>query len=200
MKLPIPFVRTAALLLLCVAAGAQTRGALAGCPPITLSPSSLPGGALATAYSQTITASGGLAPYTFAVTAGGLPPGLSLASGTGILSGTPAAIGSYSFTVTATDSSGASGTLGCDGSQPYSIVIVCSALPISPSSLPAATLGVGYNQTVVASGGNPPYTFAVTAGALPPGLGLNASSGAISRPDMASPSPIEAAATRSGSW
>src|SRR5688572_12442879 len=106
MKLPIPFHRTAAFLLLCVAAGALPAGASStptfGCPPITLSPSSLPGGALATTYSQTITATGGLAPYTFAVTAGGLPPGLSLASGTGVLSGTPTAIGNYSFTVTAT--------------------------------------------------------------------------------------------------
>src|SRR5262245_40700826 len=108
-------LRTAAVLLVCVAA--PTRGALAGCPTLTLSPSSLPGGALATAYSQTISATGGLPPYTYAVTAGGLPPGLSLASGTGVLSGSPAAIGNYSFTVTATDSSGAAGTLGCDGSQ-----------------------------------------------------------------------------------
>jgi N-acetylneuraminic acid mutarotase len=180
MKLPLPFIRTAAFLLLCVAAEAQTPGALAGCPPITLSPSSLPGGTLATAYSQTITATGGLAPYTFAVTAGALPPGLSLASATGVLSGTPALLGSYSFTVTATDSTGASGTLGCDGSQPYSIVISCSTLAISPSSLPAATLGVAYNQTITASGGNPPYSYAVTAGALPTGLALNASTGAIS--------------------
>jgi len=185
MKTPSPFLGTAAFLLLCFAAGAHTSGALAhersaptfGCPPITLSPSSLPGGTLATAYSQTITASGGLAPYTFAVTAGALPPGLSLASATGVLSGTPTSLGNYPFTVTATDSSGADGTLGCTGSQPYSIVIGCSTLSISPSSLPAATLGVAYNQTLVASGGNAPYTFAVTAGALPPGLGLNAQRG-----------------------
>ncbi|HEX4826333.1 MAG TPA: putative Ig domain-containing protein [Candidatus Polarisedimenticolaceae bacterium] len=152
--------------------------ASAGCPPITLSPPSLPGGTLATAYSQTISATGGLAPYTYAVSAGALPPGLSLASN-GVLSGTPTALGNYAFTVTALDSSGADGTLGCTGSQPYSIVIGCSTLAISPSSLPGATLGVAYNQTLVASGGNPPYTFAVTAGALPPGLSLNAGSGAL---------------------
>src|SRR6188474_3080494 len=110
-----------------------------GCPPITLSPSSLPGGTLSTAYSQTISATGGLAPYTYAITAGGLPPGLSLASN-GVLSGTPTVMGNYTFTVTALDSSGADGTLGCTGSQPYSIVIGCSTLAISPSSLPGATV------------------------------------------------------------
>jgi hypothetical protein len=163
----------AALLLVSAAAS--------GCPSITLSPASLPGGSIATPYSQTIGATGGAAPYTFAVTNGGLPPGLALAPGTGILSGTPTAIGSYLFTVTATDASGgADGTPGCSGSQSYSIVIGCSVLGLSPLSLPGGTPGVAYNQTLSAGGGTAPYTFAVTVGVLPPGLGLNASTGAIS--------------------
>ena len=45
----------------------------AGCPAITLSPATLPQRHSGAAYSQTITASGGTAPYTFAVTAGTLP-------------------------------------------------------------------------------------------------------------------------------
>ena len=75
--------------------------AVGGRPTITLSPSSLTAGAVGTAYSQTITASGGSASYTFAVTAGSLPAGLSLASGGG-LTGAPTATGTFNFTVTAT--------------------------------------------------------------------------------------------------
>jgi len=61
------------------------------------------GGTANTAYSQTLTGSGGTAPYTFAVTAGTLPAGLTL-SAAGLLSGTPTATGTFNFTVTGTDS------------------------------------------------------------------------------------------------
>ncbi|MDQ6831888.1 MAG: Ig domain-containing protein, partial [Chloroflexota bacterium] len=75
---------------------------------ITLAPTTLPNATLGTPYSQTITASGGTAPYTFAVTSGTLPPGLTLATN-GTLSGTPTSAGSFTFTVTATDHLGATG-------------------------------------------------------------------------------------------
>jgi len=52
----------------------------------------------------TYTASGGTEPYTFEITAGSLPPGLTLDAGTGTISGVPAAAGTYCFTVTVTDS------------------------------------------------------------------------------------------------
>ncbi len=58
----------------------------------------------------TFNASGGATPHTFAVTAGALPPGLTLASG-GSLTGSPTNTNfNYAFTVTATDSSSASCT------------------------------------------------------------------------------------------
>jgi len=72
-------------------------------PALTLSPTSLANGAIGQAYSQTISAAGGAPPCTFAFTAGNLPPGLSLDAG-GSLNGKPTAIGTYGFTVTATDS------------------------------------------------------------------------------------------------
>jgi len=77
----------------------------AGCPTITLSPSMLPNGTPGTAYSQTITASGGTAPYTFTVISGGPPAGLSL-SAAGVLAGMPTSAGSSTFTVRATDANG----------------------------------------------------------------------------------------------
>jgi hypothetical protein len=86
---------------------------------ITLSPTSLPSGTVGVSYSQTITASGGAVSYTFAITSGSLPPGLSLAS-SGLLSGKPkngAGGKTYSFTVRATD------TNGCTGSRAYTLAI-----------------------------------------------------------------------------
>src|SRR5262249_8170374 len=73
------------------------------CPWITLNQTSIPAGTAGTAYSQTFTATGGTAPYSFALT-GSLPTGLSFTSPT--LSGTPTQSGSFPITVTATDASG----------------------------------------------------------------------------------------------
>lgn len=70
---------------------------------IIVNPPTLPSGTLNVAYSQTITATGGVAPYAFAVTSGSLPSGLTLSS-SGLLSGTPDTAGSSNFTITATDS------------------------------------------------------------------------------------------------
>ena len=82
-----------------------------GCPTITILPATLPAATVGVAYSQTVTASGGTAPYTFEVTMGTLPPGLTLDPATGILSGTPTTGGSFTFTITATDSSACTGTI-----------------------------------------------------------------------------------------
>jgi len=87
------------------------------CPTINLSPSSLSNGAPGTAYSQTLTASGGASPYTFAVTSGPLPSGLSLGSD-GALTGTPTTAGTSGFDVTATDSQ------GCKGLGSYVLALV----------------------------------------------------------------------------
>ncbi len=74
---------------------------------LTINPTGLPNGAIGARYSQTIAASGGNPPYTFAVS-GSLPPGIVLATD-GTLSGTPTGTGQFTFTVTASDGAGNTG-------------------------------------------------------------------------------------------
>jgi hypothetical protein len=140
---------------------------------ITISPPVLPNGSICAAYpQQQLTASCGTPPYTFSVPPGTLPPGLSLSS-TGLLSGTPSVIGTTIFTVTATDSAQNTGTIT------YTLPVT-GGLTLSPAILSMAAFGAPYSETLTASGGLPPYTFAVTTGALPTGLFLNMTTGEIS--------------------
>ena len=141
--------------------------------PLTVNPPALPNGTLGLAYNQTITTSGGVAPFTYAVLSGALPTGLSLNAGSGAITGTPTAAGNYNFTIQSTDSTPNTGT------RNYSVTIGTNSLTVNPASLPNGSQGIAYSQTVSASGGTGPYTFAVTSGALPTGLSLNAASGAI---------------------
>ena len=87
-----------------------------GCAPITVNPATLPNGVIGTAYNQTITATGGTTPYTFAVISGTLPTSLNLATN-GTLSGTPSQTGNFTFTVRATSAN------TCTGNRQYTIAI-----------------------------------------------------------------------------
>ncbi|MEO8215575.1 MAG: ice-binding family protein [Acidobacteriota bacterium] len=151
-------------------------GVVIVCPIITVNPATLPNGTAGTPYNQVVTASGGTAPYVFSVTAGALPSGLLLNAATGSITGTPLSLGTFNFTLTAADAN------GCLGSQAYAIVIAapgCPAIALSPGTLPPGTAGVAYSQTITASGGTAPYAFSVSAGSLPSGLTVNASTGTI---------------------
>jgi large repetitive protein len=154
-----------ALALLCVLAapaGAATHRIAA----ISITPAALPAGTVGSAYNQALTGNGGTGPYTFAVTAGSLPPGISL-SGAGVLSGTPTSNGVYAFTVTSTDS------LGASGSQGFSLSVSPQAVGISPGVVPPADLSYYYSVNLTGSGGTGPYNFAVTSGTLPAGIALD---------------------------
>ncbi|TQD48242.1 putative Ig domain-containing protein, partial [Marilutibacter aestuarii] len=144
--------------------------------PITLGPTTLPASTVGVAYSQAVTANGGVAPHAYAVTAGALPAGLTLGSN-GVLSGTATAGGTFNFIVTATDSVTAPGPNS--GSRAYSLTIAAASVALAPASLPPGMVGTAYAATLSANGGTAPYTFAVTAGVLPPGVSLS-SSGAMS--------------------
>jgi hypothetical protein len=142
----------------------------AGCAVIAIAPPSVPDGMVGAAYSQVLSASGGAAPYTFTVVSGAVPAGLTLSAG-GVLSGTPTTSGSSTVTIRATDGN------GCFAQITYTIAIApagCAVITIAPPTVPNGTVGVAYTQTISASGGAAPYTFALITGTVPAGLALSA--------------------------
>ena len=136
---------------------------------LTISTTSLPAGRVQQSYSATVSANGGTTPYTWSAT--GLPAGLSINSGTGLISGTPTSSGAASVTVLLSDSGGQNAQL------PYPLQIA-SVLTISTTSLPAGRVQQAYSATVSATGGTTPYTWSATG--LPAGLSINSGTGLIS--------------------
>ncbi|MFZ1904252.1 MAG: putative Ig domain-containing protein [Steroidobacteraceae bacterium] len=142
---------------------------------IIITTTSLPGGRVGTAYSTTLTATGGSPPYTWLFASGTLPPGLELNPSTGALSGTPTAGASatpltFEVTDSETPPKGQAATLA---------LTVIAPLVISTTSLPGGQVGAAYSATLTATGGTSPYGWSITSGSLPAGLSLS-SSGAIS--------------------
>ena len=149
--------------------------------PLTISPNSTPAGSVGVSYDLALTATGGEAPYSWSITSGNLPAGLSLNSASGVIAGTPSATGTSNFTVEASDSSSSPHT----GSMSFALMIN-GQLAFTSTSLPAATVGTAYNASCSTTGGLAPYTWSVSQGNLPPGLSLNLTSGAIAGTPTAS--------------
>ncbi|HEY8206438.1 MAG TPA: putative Ig domain-containing protein, partial [Myxococcaceae bacterium] len=160
--------------------------ALAVFAPTAIAASPCPDGYLTEAYSAQWTATGGKAPLSWTVSAGALPGGLSLGSATGAISGTPAATGPASAGVTVTDANGVSDTGTC-ALGVYALPAIATATP-----LPDLTAGAAATGTFSASGGKAPLSWTST-GALPTGLALNASSGALT-------GTVDVAASNGQSW
>ncbi len=267
-SVPASHTVTASLATLTASATYATPASCTVCSVIALAPVELINGLVGSAYSQTLTASGGTAPYTYAVV-GNLPVGLSLNVTTGVISGTPTSAtttsltivvtdarsctgtASYSVTVgltpaisvavseavcnTATNGYSAAGTVslvgvsagtltitdngvvtatvavtagqtsvsfsvtGISGSVPASHTVtaslatltasatyatpasctVCSVIALAPINLSAGQVGAAYSQTLSATNGVAPYTYAVL-GNLPTGLRFDATTGVLS--------------------
>ena len=153
-------------------AGVRAWTVTLGCTALTLTPATLPSTAVGAAFSQMLTATGGTAPYTFSLNAGAPPNGVTLASN-GLLSGTPALYGSFTFTVRALDG------FGCAGTQTYTLTVNCPALTLTPATLPEAKQHRAFTTVNFGlSGGLGQTTVALSGGALPAGLTL--ASGALS--------------------
>ncbi len=142
-------------------------------PGLTITTESLPGAVAGVAYTASISAAGGEAPYSWTVS-GNLPDGLLLNGATGLISGTPSRAGSYDFTAVARDRNNLSVM------KAFRITVGAGlTLTITTESLPGAVTGVAYSATISAVGGEGPYTWTVT-GNLPDGLTLNETTGVIS--------------------
>jgi hypothetical protein len=137
--------------------------------PPSITTTSLPAGVEGTAYNQTIQATGGSGALTFSITVGSLPAGLTMSS-TGVITGTPPGPnGTASFTVQVADHSNPVQT----ATKALSILINLPTAPsIAPATLPGGTLGTAYTATLTVSNGLSPYSWSVSAGSLPAGLGL----------------------------
>jgi len=145
---------------------------------VQITTTSLPGGQVGQSYNGTLAASGGIAPYSWSITSGSLPIGLTLADSSGKISGTPTESGTFPITVQVKDS----GSPAQTASQVFSIVISAAVSPvqITTTSLPSGEQNSSYAASLAASGGKTPYTWSITSGSLPTGLTLNSSTGAIS--------------------
>src|SRR5262249_34105580 len=134
---------------------------------------------LANPVSATVAANSSANPITLNIT-GGTPTSAAVASGA--THGTATASGtSITYTPTAgysgSDSFPSPATNASGTSAPATVTITVSrptlVLSPAPGTLPGATEGSAYSQTITASTGGAPYSFAITSGALPAGLTLS---------------------------
>lgn len=136
---------------------------------------SLPSGVVGVAYDQPISATGGIAPLSYSISAGALPAGLNIGASSGIITGTPTTQGGATFTVKVSDSS----TPTPQTATRQFTILISPSISITTSSLPNGTVGTAYNSSLSEAGGVSPFSWTVTVGSLPAGLSLNNATGAI---------------------
>jgi uncharacterized repeat protein (TIGR03803 family) len=140
------------------AAGCTTSRAYTwtvACPVLTLAPATFADVSTGVALTRTLSLGGGpVLPVTYTATAGALPTGLSIASN--LITGTPTATGTFSFTISATDA------VGCTTSKAYTWNVICPTITVNPATEAAATVGVALNRPLTTSGGVAPVTLVLS--------------------------------------
>jgi mono/diheme cytochrome c family protein len=134
--------------------------------PLSISTTTLSGATVGIAYSQALTASGGRTPYSWSRYSGALPTGLTI-SASGLISGTPGATGTFSFTVRVRDSA----STQASATKALTITVNPNVPPlvVTTVTLPNGVVGAAYSQNLVASGGLAPYVWNYS-GNLPAGI------------------------------
>ena len=150
-------------------------------PLVITSAGDLTRGTVAVNYSHQLERVGGTGPYTWSLDSGALPDGLTLSESSGIISGTPTAAGTFTFTVKVSDTTPSTAT-----SSTLRIVVDPELRITTTGDLAAGRVNVDYSFALQATGGRAPYTWAVVSGTLPFGLTLNPATGVITgRPTVA---------------
>lgn len=130
-------------------------------------------------YALDLTLTGGVAPFTWSITSGSLPPGVNLVLGAAgistLVAGIPTTAGAYPFTLQATDAAGQIALLT------GTFTIAPPGPGLTPLSLPNGAVNSAYaGMQLPVTGGTPPYTFQLNPGSsMPVGLTLNAANGNI---------------------
>ncbi|HEV2475452.1 MAG TPA: Ig domain-containing protein [Candidatus Dormibacteraeota bacterium] len=140
--------------------------------PLQASSSPFHGGEVGVAYAAvSLSASGGAAPYSWSVSTGALPGGLSLGP-SGSVSGTPSSAGSFSFTIQVADAGGGTASIaGTIGIAPaLSAGLISSCAQYCNVELGCVSGCGAFGQQ---SGGAGPYSYTLTQGPLPAGTSLN---------------------------
>src|ERR1700687_4506053 len=146
-------------------------------------------GTVGVAYTTSLTATNGVPPYSWSITAGTLPTGLTLSGNT--ISGMPTAYGTSNFTVQVKDASNLTATAS------LSIKINPAAVNVTTTTLPNGIVNSAYSATLQSTGGATPITWSISAGALPTGLALAANGNITGTPTTAGTSSFTVKATDS---
>ncbi len=152
---------------------ASAPGSAAVAKPV-ISTTSLSSVVVGNAYAQTLHGTGGVAPYDWSVITGTLPPGLSLNTRSGEITGTAKSVYAKAFTVKLTDSERPAVSV----TKQFTIKVL--APTVTTKSLHAGTIGWPYLAAATSSGGVAPLSWSVSTGSLPAGLALNSHTGEIS--------------------
>lgn len=140
--------------------------------PISFPLIELPSGVVGSMYDESLAASGGDGQFSWTITEGTLPQGLTLGANTGDMTGTTSSAGSQTFTVHVESGDGQS--------DEQSLTInVQPVLAITTPTVADGEIDIDYDGDIDATGGDGDYAWALTVGSLPTGMTLDPGTGAL---------------------
>ncbi len=193
------WVATSVVAATTVACGGGGAGGNAGAGTpglVTLVTPAVPAGTTGIAYATQFEATFPHDPGTFHIASGQLPPGLTLDTSTGDLSGYPRQVGAFRFEIAARDGTDVTLPPGRDATfaearRSFALDVARGAPHILPQSMPSAQYRASYAYPIDVAGGTAPYTFTLLGGTLPAGLSVGTDGTIGSFPSQAQPDPYE---------